>query len=1300
MKKILALILFSVLLIAAESDTKIKKQVKNRIVPKVLLVNINAKNGAILKGRAIKDTEILVEFVNKNKKILLNSKANKNDIWTIDSKQVKLKDGKYKIIVYIKNNGKKVEIYQKTHLRDTTINAIVKIFDNIKNQDKIINKSELSSWYIEGKIDLDSKITNLYLIDKNKTKLKIDFKNIKLDKKGKFKILGKNINLEKLSDGKIKVVLEVKDKFNSLKVKSSILKDTIPPKIPNILKIIKEHNLMYAKNPNQIVFSGAGEAGATIKVVLDKQIIINSNVLTNKKWIIYGKDIPLNKIKSGNIEVKIYQIDKAKNISKPLALTLKKQNLTIDYVNIDAVEGEVLAKGGADKNISLKVALVYNKNERISVEVRSDENGSWVLNKDDISKHLEDGIYDIYAYILDENGTKKQLSSIKGLIRDKTITASVKLHDNIEKQSDNIINKEELKIWFITGRIDKDSKIVDFYIYNEKDKNESVKIDTAKVKISKDGNFSVLGKDINLTNIKDGILIVKMKAKDEHNNTIVVEDKISKDTTPPQPPLITQIVKDNNMIYATVSNKVVFSGEGEVDAKVEVKIFNIKYPKDITLGSTTVPFSSKWTLAGRDFSISSIKDGIIKSIITLIDKAGNRSESIFIYSKKELPPIFPKKVVPIAPQDYMPIYKINVGDQVKAIKVNKDYIIAGTYEFINYYDKIHAKLQKSIEIKHRWINSLLIYEGRLIIGLDNGEIQFRDINSTKLIKTLENGNKEILDLLLDKKDNRLVVSFIDGSIAIWDLKNYKKLYDLRKHQWDVRALAISGNRLFTGSDDYTLKMWDIRNGKLLKSLKNAHDGSINCLIIYKNMLISAGDDGYIFVRDIASGKLLHILKGHKKGVTKLKINRDILVSASKDRTLILWNLHTFNKIKQLRGHSKAILSIDINDENIVTGAMDYKIRIWGYNEALQNQGEIDETKLAKYDLIKSMDLSNDTITDISQTENEIVFSTKGYIFFYNNVTYKFSRSYSTLDKVFAQKNKKDSIKDKENNDEWGDAEETDDEEAKNDEDSDWENASDEEDEEQPIWQVKIDKIKAQREKEAQTSLQWIYDIDLQGNILIAGLGYKNIKIWDLERNKAIKLLEGHDNAILSIARTEGNIVTASRDGTIKVWDDENYNQVLSIDASQTDIRCVLVDDGKIYSAGDDYNIKVWDFESGDLIKVIKNAHFGTITKLYILNDLLISSSLDGTIKFRDKESGKLLYTIDAKSPINSFAIDEENIMGALEDGSIKVWDLKTKKLIHTLKGGHKAGVSAIMISDDYIISGGKDKKICIWKYYE
>jgi len=983
-------------------------------------------------------------------------------------------------------------------------------------------------------------------------------------------------------------------------------------------------------------------------------------------------------------------------------LTVVHKKPIISKVNINAKEDdEVLVAGFATSLNFIDVVLVHNNNERIIAKTLANRLGKWQIVKGDISKTLDDGTYDIFVSSFDrKTKVKSEIASKKGFVRDTTIKGTLEISDG-SSFNDGIINLKELKTFSIKGKIDTDSKIVSLVITNDVNSSKKIVLGSEDLqKVNDDGSFDFTLNEIDLSKLDDGKINVIMNIEDKHNNKLTLKSSILKDTTPPDKPVITDYVKEKNMIYGKVPNLLVFGGTAEVDSTIEAIIFNTKYPKLKTMGKTKTPPSGKWVLSGRDFAIGDLKDGQIQSQIVQIDKAGNRSESVIIVLNKQRPSIFPKKIKVIPPQNYMPIFTINtVTDKVKSIAVSKNYIIAGSFEFLYYFDKVKGKLQKKIEIKDRWVDSMILNGNQLIIGLDNGDVQIRDLNSSDIIHTIKADKMPILSIIVDKKENRLVTASSDGNVAIWDLATYKQLYLLKKHQWDVTALAIHGDILYTGSEDYSLKMWDIKTGKLLKSLKSAHDGAINSIVIYKNMLITASDDKMIFVRDLKSGRLLHILKGHRKAVNELKINHDTLVSASADRTLILWNLHTFQQIKQLRGHSRSILSMDINDENIVTGGMDYKIRIWGYDESLQGQGEIDETVLGKYDLIRSLDISNDTVTALAHTENEIVFSTKGYIFFYNNITYKFSRSYSTLDKVFASKKNKD--EEANSDDEWGD-----DEEATTDDgnsDDGWADESDDDsgdDDEQPLWESKIEAVKKQRELEASNNLQWVNDIDIEGTVLVAALGYKNLKVWDLDRNQAVKLIEGHESSVLSIAKTDGYYVTSSSDGVVKVWNDETFALTVSIDAHQWDVRTVVVDDGKIYTGSDDYSIKIWDMETGDLIKAIKSAHTGSITKLLITNKYLISSSLDGTIKFRDKQTGELIRTLKVDSPVNTIVNDEEHLISGSDDHTIRVWDLSTGKLIKSMDNGHTAGVSALMIIDDYIVSGGKDKKISIWKYYE
>lgn len=1008
-----------------------------------------------------------------------------------------------------------------------------------------------------------------------------------------------------------------------------------------------------------------------------------------------------------------------------LNLTTADQNKTIDInttlepiiipqikpiiknTNIDVLDtSAMIIEGNATSNMNLEVVIIHNKNERIVINSSVDENGDWIIYKSDISKQLEDGIYDIYVSTKDNYENKSEVASKKSLTRDTTISAIVQIEDGNSNKSDDFINISESKSFFIKGQIDDDAKIKKLWLYSSNYPNNIVNIDPKKIKI-RDGNFKIKSTNIPLSKLEDGLIIVNLIVADAHKNVLEVRSQINKDLTAPKKPVVLKSVKENNMIFGQVENMLVFYGDSELNSKINITVYNKDFPKNKTVATVKTDPTSKWTITGKDLEIKTIKDGDIVSYLVQIDEAGNRSKSLKISNKKAKRSIFPKVPQKIVSENYMSIHTIkNLEDKVKSIVVSDDYIIAGTFEFIYFFDKQKAEVKKKIEIKKKWINSLFLSDNKLFVALDDGSIQIRDLKTLKIIDKIKNHKTTVLYLRYDKKSKYLLSSDASGDVVAYDTQNKKTIYTLKKHQWDVAAIAIKDSKVYTGSDDYSIKIWDIKTGKLIKSLKSAHSGTINSLVVYKSWLISASNDKTINIRDIKTGLLIKTLKGHNKGVSKLKINDNRLISASLDRTIIIWNLKTLKKQKQLRGHSKSIISLDVHEENIITGSLDYTMRIWGYDESLQGQGEIDETVLKKYDLIKSMLLSNDTITDIIQTENELVFSTYGYVYFYNNVTYRFTKLYTSLDKVIAQTKKKKTVSQNSSDDEddgWGD-------ESDQSEDDGWEDESDQS--EDDGWEDEdsggslgfeeiIDERKIELEKIAKSNLQWINQISLNGVELMASLGYKNLKVWDIERNKATGLLEGHENSVLSINKAEGMFVTSSSSGDIKIWDDESKAMLMSIEAHQWDVRDTVVDDMRLYSISDDYSIKIWDIETGDILDTIKSAHDGEITAILIDGNNIITSSKDGTIKYRDKNTGKLLKTLSSHTKaVNTIIKDETHLISGSDDKTIKVWDLKTGKLISNMTNGHTDGITALMITEDYIISGAKDKKISIWKYYE
>ncbi|PLX81810.1 MAG: hypothetical protein C0617_15855 [Desulfuromonas sp.] len=72
------------------------------------------------------------------------------------------------------------------------------------------------------------------------------------------------------------------------------------------------------------------------------------------------------------------------------------------------------------------------------------------------------------------------------------------------------------------------------------------------------------------------------------------------------------------------------------------------------------------------------------------------------------------------------------------------------------------------------------------------------------------------------------------------------------------------------------------------------------------------------------------------------------------------------------------------------------------------------------------------------------------------------------------------------------------------------------------------------------------------------------------------------------------------------------------------------------------------------------------------------------------------YVFSAHSDhVNSVAIAEGRIVSGSDDKTIKIWDLASGKLLHTLPG-HERDVTAVAIIDGKIVSGSWDKKIKIW----
>ena len=89
------------------------------------------------------------------------------------------------------------------------------------------------------------------------------------------------------------------------------------------------------------------------------------------------------------------------------------------------------------------------------------------------------------------------------------------------------------------------------------------------------------------------------------------------------------------------------------------------------------------------------------------------------------------------------------------------------------------------------------------------------------------------------------------------MNTYECLQTLEGHTNIVTSVAISGNKIVSGSYDKTVKIWGLNSGECLKTLRN-----------------------------------VPFVQGHAYDVTSVAISGDKIISGSDDETIKIWDLNT------------------------------------------------------------------------------------------------------------------------------------------------------------------------------------------------------------------------------------------------------------------------------------------------------------------------------------------------------------------------------------------------------------------------
>ena len=228
----------------------------------------------------------------------------------------------------------------------------------------------------------------------------------------------------------------------------------------------------------------------------------------------------------------------------------------------------------------------------------------------------------------------------------------------------------------------------------------------------------------------------------------------------------------------------------------------------------------------------------------------------------------------------------------------------------------------------------------LLVGQTEGGVHVIDIEKNKEVKYLKGHASYIFDIQLIESKNELIFSCADGSISIWSLDRYEKLFhkQLTTKGEKVRKLAVDKEerRLLVSRGDGTISLIDTKDYGTISEIKL--DSPINVARFTKDDdLILVGDkNAHLHLVSIGQVKALQSLAAHYWSIYDLAFNpsANYFATASRDKIVKIWDPENLEVLARLEGRPTNAHTHSVNalfwedDQHLISAGDDGKLKVW------------------------------------------------------------------------------------------------------------------------------------------------------------------------------------------------------------------------------------------------------------------------------------------------------------------------------------------------------------------------------------